>query len=115
MVALISGHKDVRMHMRHTHLRAESIAARLQVATRCSPRNDQELRLDVGLCVGRPDAVWLIKYAARMRSKGRTQLWPDLRRGADDLLSSAYSKWFGRFKRAAGIANRRLVSHSFRH
>ncbi len=42
-------------------------------------------------------------------------LWPELARGADGYWSSPFSKWFGRFKRRAGIANRRLTFHSLRH
>jgi len=42
-------------------------------------------------------------------------LWPGLSRGADGFLSSPFSKWFGRFRRAAGITSPRLTFHSFRH
>jgi integrase len=42
-------------------------------------------------------------------------LWPDLSRGADGFYSSPFSKWFGRFKRAAGIVDARVTFHSFRH
>jgi integrase len=59
--------------------------------------------------------IGFVQYVAQVRDDGHSQLWPDLKRGADGLLSSAYSKWFSRFKRAAGIANSRIVFHSFRH
>jgi len=44
-----------------------------------------------------------------------TEMWPGLTRGADGYWSSPFSKWFGRFKRRAGIASRRLTFHSLRH
>jgi integrase len=47
--------------------------------------------------------------------RDQSSLWPDLTRGADGFLSSPFSKWFGRFKRAAGIHSPRLTFHSFRH
>jgi integrase len=53
--------------------------------------------------------------AYRDANAGKHSLWPDLSRGADGFMSSPFSKWFGRFKRAAGIANPRLTFHSFRH
>lgn len=59
--------------------------------------------------------IGLVRYVAQVSDDGHSQLWPDLKRGADGLLSSAYSKWFSRFKLAAGITNRRIVFHSFRH
>lgn len=59
--------------------------------------------------------VGFLSYLAQVRDDGHSQLWPDLKRGAGGLLSSAYSKWFSRFKRSAGITNSRIVFHSFRH
>lgn len=59
--------------------------------------------------------IGFLQYVTQVRDQGHLQLWPDLKRGADGLLSSAYSKWFGRFKRAAGVTNRRIAFHSFRH
>jgi integrase len=44
-----------------------------------------------------------------------SSLWPSLARGADGYWSSPFSKWFGRFKRRAGISSRRLTFHSLRH
>jgi integrase len=44
-----------------------------------------------------------------------SSLWPSLTRGADGYWSSPFSKWFGRFKRRAGISSRRLTFHSLRH
>ena len=57
----------------------------------------------------------LAEYVDSIRGAGEIQLWPDLKRGADGLLSSAYSKRFSRLKRSVGITNRRIVFHSFRH
>lgn len=51
----------------------------------------------------------------RDANAAKPSLWPDLTRGADGFMSSPFSKWFGRFKRAAGITNTRLTFHSFRH
>jgi integrase len=57
----------------------------------------------------------LLDYAAGLRAKGETRLWPDLRRGNDGFYSSPFSKWFGRYKRKIGIANRKVTFHSLRH
>ena len=47
--------------------------------------------------------------------RGGSSMWPSLARGADGYWSSPFSKWFGRFKRRAGISSRRLTFHSLRH
>jgi integrase len=62
-----------------------------------------------------PDLIAAGLLTYRDANAGKPSLWPDLSRGADGFMSSPFSKWFGRFKRAAGIANPRLTFHSFRH
>jgi integrase len=42
-------------------------------------------------------------------------LFPLLTPGPKGGFGEAWSKWFGRFKRALGITNRASVFHSFRH
>jgi integrase len=65
-----------------------------------------------------PIHPWLIEAGLltyRDANAAKPSLWPDLTRGADGFMSSPFSKWFGRFKRAAGITNPRLTFHSLRH
>jgi integrase len=62
-----------------------------------------------------PNLIGAGLLAYRDANAEKPSLWPDLSRGADGFMSSPFSKWFGRFKRAAGIANPRLTFHSFRH
>ena len=45
----------------------------------------------------------------------QARLFPLLRPGAKGGFGEAWSKWFGRYKRELGIANKATVSHSFRH
>src|ERR1700730_1720594 len=50
------------------------------------------------------------------RSGGQTaRLFPKLDRGSKGGFGEAFSKWFGRYKRALGIDNEKSVFHSFRH
>jgi integrase len=44
-----------------------------------------------------------------------TPLFPLLERGPNGGFGEAWSKWFGRYKRALGITNPDSVFHSFRH
>jgi integrase len=43
------------------------------------------------------------------------RLMPELTRGSKGGFGEAFSKWFGRYKRALGIENKKSVFHSFRH
>jgi integrase len=43
------------------------------------------------------------------------RLMPGLTRGSKGGFGEAFSKWFGRYKRALGIENKKSVFHSFRH
>jgi integrase len=43
------------------------------------------------------------------------RLFPLLTRGPNGGFGEAWSKWFGRYKRALGITNPNSVFHSFRH
>ncbi len=45
----------------------------------------------------------------------QARLFPLLRPGAKGGFGEAWSKWFGRYKRELGIANKATVFHSFRH
>ena len=42
-------------------------------------------------------------------------LWPHVKSADRTYRSAAWSKWFGRFLRDAGLEDQRLVFHSFRH
>jgi len=53
-------------------------------------------------------------YVERIRQAGHKRLFPDIT-SKRRKVSSAYSSWFSRFKRDAGITSRRKVFHSFRH
>jgi integrase len=56
----------------------------------------------------------LVEYARR--SGGETaRLFPKLDQGSKGGFGEAFSKWFGRYKRALGIDNEKSVFHSFRH
>ena len=60
-------------------------------------------------------ALGLWEWRDAAVASARTEMWGGLIRGADDNLSSAFSKWFGRFKTAVGIVSRKRTFHSFRH
>lgn len=47
--------------------------------------------------------------------EGCSRLWPDMKRANDGFYSSAFSKWFGRYKRRMGMTESTLTFHSFRH
>lgn len=52
----------------------------------------------------------------RSASHGESaQLFPLLKPGPKGGYGEAWSKWFGRYIRSIGIANRNIVFHSFRH
>nr|WP_249209182.1 site-specific integrase [Magnetospirillum sulfuroxidans] len=53
-------------------------------------------------------------YVERVRQAGHKRLFPDIT-SKRRKVTSAYSTWFSRFKRDAGITSHRKVFHSFRH
>ena len=55
----------------------------------------------------------LADYAASLDPNGRR--WPTLRADKYGKRSSAFSKWFGRYKRASGLKDPKLIFHSLRH
>lgn len=57
----------------------------------------------------------LLRYVEWLRAKGETVLFPTLKKDSHDKLSGAFSKFFGRHKRAIGIVDKRKVLYSFRH
>ena len=59
--------------------------------------------------------IGLLQHFADIQRAGHERLFPDLRMCNDGLYSSAFSKWFGIYKRKIGITNRRVTFHSFRH
>lgn len=54
-----------------------------------------------------------LAFVAEQKPEGR--LFPMIQKGPDGRYSHAFSKWFGRFKKAAGFTEPALVFHSFRH
>jgi integrase len=65
------------------------------------------------------DRLGFIDHVQRLRDRGQTRLFPEIKAGAGGYLSENVSKWFGRFlrftfgKKAAKAAG--LTFHSFRH
>jgi integrase len=61
--------------------------------------------------------IGFLRFADEIRSSAGPQgrLFPLLTPGPKGGFGEAWSKWFGRFKRALGITNRASVFHSFRH
>lgn len=61
----------------------------------------------------------LLRYReAMLKVSGRKKpdLWPDLKAANESYRAVAWTKWFGRYLRlSAGITDRGLVFHSFRH
>lgn len=57
----------------------------------------------------------LLRYIKWLRAQGATVLFPTLKKDSHDKLSGAFSKFFGRHKRAIGIVDERKVLYSFRH
>ena len=53
-------------------------------------------------------------YAEKIRQAGHKRLFPDIN-SKRRKVTSAYSTWFSRFKRDAGVTSRLKVFHSFRH
>jgi integrase len=61
--------------------------------------------------------IGLLRFVEDVRSKGgaSARLFPLLTPGPKGGFGEAWSKWFGRYIRDLGIANRASVFHSFRH
>jgi integrase len=61
--------------------------------------------------------IGFLEFVGRCRtaSGSSARLFPLLTRGSKDGFGEAFSKWFGRYKRALGIENKKSVFHSFRH
>lgn len=57
----------------------------------------------------------LLRYVDWLSERGETVFFPTLKRDTQDKLAGAYSKHFGRYKRAVGIQDDRKVLYSFRH
>ncbi len=56
----------------------------------------------------------LIKYASKLRKKGHTRLFPELKKGRDGYSQDA-SKWFSRYRKKCGVISGKKSFHSFRH
>ena len=56
-----------------------------------------------------------IEYVKSLDKLNSIRLWQKLQANAYGKYSSAYSKRFGKFKRAIGIDDKQLTFHSFRH
>lgn len=54
-------------------------------------------------------------YVADLAGRGERLLFPDLKPDVKGKRTGNWSKWWGRYARQAGIADRRKVFHSFRH
>jgi integrase len=61
--------------------------------------------------------IGFLRFTDEIASSSGPQgrLFPLLKPGPKDGFGEAWSKWFGRFKRALGITNKDSVFHSFRH
>jgi integrase len=61
--------------------------------------------------------IGLMEFVEYVRSSGglSARLFPKLQPGSKGGFGEAFSKWFGRYKRALGIDNEKSVFHSFRH
>ncbi len=74
-------------------------------------RNSSRRRIPV-----HPELIRLgfLTYVAERRKAGDKRLFPDLK-SERSHLTAAWSQWWGRYARKHGIADKRLVFHSFRH
>jgi integrase len=57
----------------------------------------------------------LLRYVRWLRAQGHTMFFPTLKKDANDKLSSGFTKFFGRYKKAIGIVDPNKVLYSFRH
>ncbi len=56
----------------------------------------------------------LTRHVQRMKAIGESRMFPDIRANGEEI-TTAYSKWFGRFLTKLGITSPQKVFHSFRH
>jgi integrase len=61
--------------------------------------------------------IGILEFVAHRKAEAgdAARLFPLLTRGPNGGFGEAWSKWFGRYKRALGINNPNSVFHSFRH
>jgi len=61
--------------------------------------------------------IGFLEFVEHVRRSGdqKARLFPKLQKGSKGGFGEAFSKWFGRYKRALGIDNEKSVFHSFRH
>lgn len=59
--------------------------------------------------------IGLLRYVEWLRARRSTVFFPSLKKDCHGKLSGAFSKFFGRYKRANGITDKRKVLYSFRH
>ena len=57
----------------------------------------------------------LLRYVEWLRERKATVFFPTLKKDFHGKLSGSFSKFFGRYKRALGITDKRKVLYSFRH
>ena len=57
----------------------------------------------------------LLRYVKWLREREATVFFPTLKKDFHGKLSGSFSKFFGRYKRALGITDKRKVLYSFRH
>ena len=57
----------------------------------------------------------LLRYVEWLRARKATVFFPTLKKDFHGKLSGSFSKFFGRYKRALGITDKRKVLYSFRH
>lgn len=57
----------------------------------------------------------LLRYVEWLRARHAKVFFPTLKKDFHGKLSGSFSKFFGRYKRALGITDRRKVLYSFRH
>lgn len=57
----------------------------------------------------------LLRYVEWLRARKAAVFFPTLKKDFHGKLSGAFSKFFGRYKRALGITDKRKVLYSFRH
>ncbi|WP_031407705.1 site-specific integrase [Thiomonas sp. FB-Cd] len=57
----------------------------------------------------------LLRYVEWLRERKATVFFPALKKDFHGKLSGSFSKFFGRYKRALGITDKRKVLYSFRH
>lgn len=57
----------------------------------------------------------LLQYVRWLKDQGHTVFFPTLKKDAKGRLSTAITKFFGRYKKGLGITDPRKVMYSFRH